>query len=359
MRVSNFLLWQIAYSEIWVTPTLWPDFRKRHLFEAILDFQKRERRYGGVIEGPRTPGRSQRPKAGAALKRELAAAVAIPIVLAVLFLGAAPSLQRPRGRRSRSARSGSSTGSRRRPGTPSPRPSGLAAAASCSADAALLWGPLRFETPSGSLVEIVVASRGRASGSPRPSSTVFLAARRAAGLAQSRPSNALAGAAATIFGVVSIALPATALCFLRGHSPRAVLFLLLLVWAAIRARTTSAGASAATGSPRSSRPRRPGKARSRGSSGATLFGAAAGTWWFLPELGPVRGALAGALASTAGQIGDLVESLWKRGAGVKDSGTFLPGHGGLLRPDRLAALRRPGRGGLHRLVVARSLVSSI
>jgi len=53
MRVSNFLLWQIAYSEIWVTPTLWPDFRKRHLFEAILDFQKRERRYGGVIDGGR------------------------------------------------------------------------------------------------------------------------------------------------------------------------------------------------------------------------------------------------------------------------------------------------------------------
>jgi len=53
MRVSNFLLWQIAYSEIWVTPTLWPDFRKIHLFEAILAFQKRERRYGGVIDGGR------------------------------------------------------------------------------------------------------------------------------------------------------------------------------------------------------------------------------------------------------------------------------------------------------------------
>jgi len=48
MRVSNFLLWQIAYSEIWVTNTLWPDFRRRELFEAILDFQRRERRYGGV-----------------------------------------------------------------------------------------------------------------------------------------------------------------------------------------------------------------------------------------------------------------------------------------------------------------------
>jgi undecaprenyl diphosphate synthase len=48
MRVSNFLLWQIAYAEIWVTDTLWPDFRKRDLLEAILAFQKRERRYGGI-----------------------------------------------------------------------------------------------------------------------------------------------------------------------------------------------------------------------------------------------------------------------------------------------------------------------
>jgi undecaprenyl diphosphate synthase len=50
MRVSNFLLWQIAYSEIWVTDTRWPDFRRRHLLEAIVDFQKRERRYGGITE---------------------------------------------------------------------------------------------------------------------------------------------------------------------------------------------------------------------------------------------------------------------------------------------------------------------
>jgi undecaprenyl diphosphate synthase len=48
MRVSNYLLWQIAYSEIYVTDTLWPDFRRRHLFEAVLAYQKRERRYGGI-----------------------------------------------------------------------------------------------------------------------------------------------------------------------------------------------------------------------------------------------------------------------------------------------------------------------
>ena len=48
MRISNFLLWQIAYSEIWVTDTLWPDFRRRHLLEAIVAYQKRERRYGGI-----------------------------------------------------------------------------------------------------------------------------------------------------------------------------------------------------------------------------------------------------------------------------------------------------------------------
>ena len=50
MRVSNFLLWQIAYAEIWVTETLWPDFRACHLLEAILDYQKRERRYGGITQ---------------------------------------------------------------------------------------------------------------------------------------------------------------------------------------------------------------------------------------------------------------------------------------------------------------------
>lgn len=48
MRLSNFLLWQLAYAEIWVTDLYWPDFRKEHLFTAVRDFQRRERRFGRV-----------------------------------------------------------------------------------------------------------------------------------------------------------------------------------------------------------------------------------------------------------------------------------------------------------------------
>ena len=50
LRVSNFLLWQIAYTELYITPTLWPDFRKDHLYEAIWAYQQRERRFGKTSE---------------------------------------------------------------------------------------------------------------------------------------------------------------------------------------------------------------------------------------------------------------------------------------------------------------------
>ena len=49
MRISNFMIWQIAYTEFWVTPVLWPDFDKNNLIEAIVNFQKRVRKYGGKI----------------------------------------------------------------------------------------------------------------------------------------------------------------------------------------------------------------------------------------------------------------------------------------------------------------------
>ncbi len=47
-RISNYLLWELAYSELYFTDVLWPDFRREHLFEAIADFQRRDRRFGAV-----------------------------------------------------------------------------------------------------------------------------------------------------------------------------------------------------------------------------------------------------------------------------------------------------------------------
>ena len=139
-----------------------------------------------------------------------------------------------------------------------------------------------------------------------------------------------------MFGVALIALPAIALCYLRSFSPRAVLFLFLIVWSCDSfAYYTGKNLGRRKLAPRVS-PNKTWEGTIGGLVGATLVGAVAGTWGILPELGPMRGALAGALASTAGQIGDLVESMWKRGAGVKDSGVFLPGHGGFY--DRIDSL---------------------
>jgi len=60
MRVSNFLLWQIAYAEIFVTETLWPDFNRPRLLEAFVDFQKRDRRYGGIGESEESESSASR-----------------------------------------------------------------------------------------------------------------------------------------------------------------------------------------------------------------------------------------------------------------------------------------------------------
>ena len=57
LRVSNFLLWQIAYTEIFVTPVLWPDFRRKNLLEAVLEYQKRDRRFGDVRSAGKRPAK--------------------------------------------------------------------------------------------------------------------------------------------------------------------------------------------------------------------------------------------------------------------------------------------------------------
>ena len=62
MRLSNFLLWQLAYAEIYVTPTLWPEFRGAHLLEGIAEYQKRERRYGGLADNASLAHTAEHPR---------------------------------------------------------------------------------------------------------------------------------------------------------------------------------------------------------------------------------------------------------------------------------------------------------
>ena len=69
MRISNFLLWQIAYAELYVTDTLWPDFRRSDLLHAILDYQKRDRRFGGLSPAADIPDAEELPVAVGTLAR--------------------------------------------------------------------------------------------------------------------------------------------------------------------------------------------------------------------------------------------------------------------------------------------------
>jgi phosphatidate cytidylyltransferase len=253
-----------------------------------------------------------------AFKREIAAAVAIPIVLSILFL--APEVVF----------------------------NALVAAVALAA----LWEFYRLAEKTGHPVAKTVGAAGGllvflASGflglaAPRELrvlivlGAVALLAAFAEIASSVEVSSALGGTGSTVLGLLLIAVPALAMCALRAFSPRAVLFLFLIVWGCDSfAYYTGKNFGRRKLAPVVS-PNKTWEGTIGGLIGATLIGAAAATWWVMPELGPARGAVAGALASSAGQIGDLVESLWKRGADVKDSGVFLPGHGGFY--DRIDSL---------------------
>ncbi|HEX4441200.1 MAG TPA: phosphatidate cytidylyltransferase [Thermoanaerobaculia bacterium] len=267
------------------------------------------------------------------MKRELAAAVAIPLVLAALFL--APPIV------FNALVAALTLGAvwefyklAERTGHPVAKTIGIGASALLLGGAALLWGPIHFETSSGEVVTIAVRT-GPAFWFGAGIAAVLLSAVAPlfSGVA---PPAALAGAASTAFGMFSIALPAASICYLRSVSPRAVVTLLLIVWACDSCAYYFGRRLGRHRLAPQVSPNKTWEGTIAGLIGAALFGAAAGTWVLLPELGSLRGLAAGAFVSTAGQIGDLVESLWKRGAGVKDSGTFLPGHGGFY--DRLDSL---------------------
>jgi phosphatidate cytidylyltransferase len=261
------------------------------------------------------------------LRRELAAGVAIPIVLAVLFFLPSIAFSVLVGVVALAAlfefyRLAEKSGH------PVSKTVGIGGGAAVLLGWAAFWGYAGPADRRGLTIVVVLTL------------TIAALAAVAPLVAGVEPGAALAGAASTFYGVVAVALPATALCALRVFSPRAVLFLFLIVWGCDSfAYYTGRAAGRRPLAPVVS-PKKTWEGAIGGLIGATLIGAAAGMWWVLPELGPVRGALAGALASTAGQVGDLAESLWKRGAGVKDSGVFLPGHGGFY--DRIDSLLYAG-----------------
>ncbi len=249
------------------------------------------------------------------MKRELAAAIAIPIVFAVLFLAPPLAFDLLVAAVALAAlwefyRLAEKTG------LPVAKTVGMLFGAAALLGWSTVWGAGDFVI-SGLLLLVVLSCV----------SQLF---------ARVEISVALGGASGTVFGVLAVALPATAMCYLRHVSPRAVLFLFLLVWGCDSfAYYTGKNFGRRKMAPRVS-PNKTWEGTVGGLVGGMLIGAAAGTWWVFPELGPLRGAVIGGLATSAGQLGDLVESLWKRGAGVKDSGTFLPGHGGFY--DRVDSL---------------------
>ena len=256
MRISNFLLWQIAYSEIWVTDTLWPDFRRRHLLEAVVAYQKRDRRYGGIKPSP--------------------VAIAAGTVTLLASIGV--------------------TSTR--------------------------W------------VGDVLAGTAIALDAILMSAVVLLAALTLVSWRGDR--DALGRASAAIFPALYLGLPIGAMVSLRALRGREVLFLLLLT---VMVSDTAQYYTGRAFGRRLLAPAISPKKTIEGAIGGLVFGAAilmiVGAWW-LPLMPLALRGLLGVALVALGIGGDLFESMLKRSAGVKDSSTLIPGHGGVL--DRIDAL---------------------
>ena len=327
MRVSNFLLWQIAYAEIWVTETLWPDFRRQHLLEAILDYQKRDRRYGGHRLGRRWPparsdGAPDRMITGrSADSRSPSAALAARLVPAA---GDAPA---GRGRWPWRARRFVELPRASRGGRRAPLP-WLASRRPRCAPASWSTAPWRH----------LASLAGRRAAS-------LVAVALMAGAGGTAPPLFHAASAAMLVAPVYVGLPLGALRrHPRGGRARRPLLALAVDRRQRHRRSTTAGAP--FGRRKLAPPISPAK---------TVEGAIGGrrrrlAWCWSPRRGcglpavtPRRRRLARARhRRRLGIAGDLFESLLKRSAGVKDSSQLIPGHGGVLDRIDTLSVRRAG-----------------
>ena len=303
MRISNFLLWQIAYAELYVTETLWPDFTRTDLLQAVLEYQKRDRRYGGLSGGQTINGGTEftaRPWSKRFGRHEAGPHHARPVPLFVYVV-----FSRICGYSSRCS-----------------RPWRCCAIANTTPLPPLTASERRARWGTSPDCDSVVGSRRVAARDG------CWPAGADAGVARGDLSKALPRAALLLAGVVYVfgcwrfAVP------LREANPHWLMFALLLNWVGdigasygAQVRETQAGAA-----------RESQEILGRGGGLGCCFG---GVRWSVPAVlrsrVPVWEAVTLTIvANTAGQVGDLAESAMKRGAGVKDSGTILPGHGGFL-----------------------------